>query len=233
MDIKPINNKRIYQSIIEQFIEFVKNGDLKKGEKLPAERQLAQMFNVSRASIREAFTALEIIGLIEIRPGEGSFVTELNVSTFINTIFPLIIKDQSYENDLLDFRKMLEIEGIRIACDKQSNLDFSEMEASLTMMQNAMQNEDMEMGTMADVLFHKALFELSGNNVIKTALECTNYMLENSVKFNRLKILKDNNNNIDILYDQHVCMYNLIKEKQTCKAIEMMKKHLEFVKKMS
>ena len=73
MDIKPINMKRIYRSIIEQFVGFIKDGKLVPGQKLPSERTLAGMFNVSRASMREAFSAMEVIGLIEVRPGEGTF----------------------------------------------------------------------------------------------------------------------------------------------------------------
>jgi len=118
MEVNPISMKRIYQSIIGQFIDLIKDGKLKVGDKLPPERTLAEMFNVSRASIREAFSAMEIIGLIEVRPGEGSFVTDLNIGPFISTISPLLVSSESMDADLLDFRKLIEMEAVRLAAMK-------------------------------------------------------------------------------------------------------------------
>ena len=101
MQINPIGMKRLYQSIVEQFVNLIKEGQLKVGDRLPPERTLAEMFNVSRASIREAFSAMEIIGLIEVRQGEGSYITDLNIGPFINTIAPLFVRNESMETDLL------------------------------------------------------------------------------------------------------------------------------------
>ena len=96
MNISPINAKKVSQLIIEQFINMIKEGKLKMGDRLPPERTLAEMFNVSRASVREAFSAMEIIGLIEVRQGEGSYITELNIGPFINTIAPLFVQNEPW-----------------------------------------------------------------------------------------------------------------------------------------
>ncbi|MGD9155280.1 MAG: GntR family transcriptional regulator, partial [Bacillota bacterium] len=118
MEISPINSKRIYQSVVEQFVGLLKSGKMKPGDKLPPERTLAELFRVSRASIREAFSAMEIIGLIEVRPGDGSFVTDLNIAPFLNTIAPLFIKNETMETELLEFRKLLEREAVELAAMK-------------------------------------------------------------------------------------------------------------------
>ncbi|NSW89348.1 MAG: FadR family transcriptional regulator [Firmicutes bacterium] len=120
MEVSPISIKRIYQSIIEQLVLMIKEGKLKVGDRLPPERTLAEMFNVSRASIREAFSAMEIIGLIEVRQGEGSFITDMNIAPFVNTIAPLFVQNENMETDLLDFRKMLEIEAVKLAARRQA-----------------------------------------------------------------------------------------------------------------
>ena len=119
IDINPISTKRIYQSVIEQFIGLITGGKLKIGDKLPPERELAERFNVSRASIREAFRAMEIIGIIEVRPGGGSYVTELNIANFMSTIAPLFMRTNDTEQDLLEFRRLLETEAVRLAAEKQ------------------------------------------------------------------------------------------------------------------
>lgn len=232
MNFAPINMRRIYQSIIEQFIESIKSGQLEAGQKLPSERDLAQMFDVSRASIREAFSAMEIIGLIEVRKGEGSFVTNLNIAAFINTIAPLFVRDQDMEDDLLEFRKMLELEAVRLAADKAKEEDVGSLEKPIILMKKAIENDDIDLGADADIEFHKILFSLSENYIITKASECISCILEISVKFNRAKILKDSEN-AKILYEQHKQIYEAIKDKNTDLAIDIMKRHLDFVKQQS
>lgn len=232
MEINPISMKRIYQSIIEQFIALIKEGKLKTGEKLPAERALADMFKVSRASIREAFSALEIIGLIEIRPGEGSFVTNLNIAPFINTIAPLFVINRNMEDDLLEFRKMLEQEAVRLVAERAEPEGVALLEEPIGMMKKAIENNNADLGAEADILFHKILFTISGNYIITKASECIGFILETSVKFNRARILKDSNNAI-VLYEQHKEIYEAVKVKNAKLASDIMNRHLDFVKKIS
>jgi GntR family transcriptional repressor for pyruvate dehydrogenase complex len=65
LSFRPIKTKRIYEEIVEQLKELISKGELKHGQKLPAERELAESLGVSRASVREALTALEAIGILD------------------------------------------------------------------------------------------------------------------------------------------------------------------------
>lgn len=231
MEINPIIMKRIYQTIIEQFISLIKEGKLKTGEKLPPERSLAEMFNVSRASIREAFSAMEIIGLIEVRPGEGSFVTDLNIAPFINTIAPLFLISSAMEDDLLEFRKLLELEAVKSAAEKAKPGEAENLSEPLSMMKEAIEKNNTNMGAEADIKFHKVIFSISGNYIISKAAEYIGFILESSVKFNRSKILKDANNS-RVLYEQHRQIYEAIRDNNASAAIDIMNKHLNFVKQI-
>lgn len=232
MDINPINTKKIYQSIIEQLVNMIREGKLKTGERLPPERTLAEMFNVSRASVREAFSAMEIIGLIEVRQGEGSYITDLNIAPFINTIAPLFIKNDNLETDLLDFRKLLEIEAVSLAADKNDGRDILLLEKCLDEMRDAIIGNDMILGAEADIKFHKAIFAVTNNVVLIKAAEFTAYILESSIKFNRAKILH-NGDNSKVLYSQHRQIYDALKKRDRKLAGELMKHHLNFVKEMN
>src|ERR1051325_2365458 len=79
VDIAPVKSTRIYEEIVRQIKAMIAEGRLKSGDQLPPERDLAEKFLVSRTSVREALRALESVGLIEIRPGEGAFVREVAV----------------------------------------------------------------------------------------------------------------------------------------------------------
>lgn len=229
MEINPISTKRIYQSVIEQFIAMLKDGKITSGQKLPPERALAEMFDVSRASIREAFSAMEIIGMIEVRPGDGSFVTQLNIAPFINTIAPLFLLNKSMEDDLLDFRKMLELAAVKSTIDKASKEDISLLLKHIRIMRDALDNNDPQKGVSGDIGFHKTLFMISKNLIITKAAECINYILESSVEYNRAQILKDKNN-AAVLCTQHQEIYSAILDKDPVLAEELMRKHLDFVK---
>jgi GntR family transcriptional repressor for pyruvate dehydrogenase complex len=74
--LKPIKNTKIYEQVIDRIKGMIADGTLDIGDQLPTERFLAEQLHVSRTSIREALRAMEIIGLIECRQGEGNFVRE-------------------------------------------------------------------------------------------------------------------------------------------------------------
>lgn len=232
MDINPINMKRIYQSIIEQFIGLIKDGKVKVGDKLPSERTLAGMFNVSRASIREAFSAMEIIGLVEARPGDGSFITDLNIGPFINAISPLFVNNENLETDLLDFRKLIETEAVKLTAVKPDCGSPALLGQILDSMREAMEEDNVQLGAEADIKFHKTIFSLCGNIVLIKASECIAYFLESSVRFNRAKILQDGDN-ARVLYNQHKQIYEAIRDGDPEKAAVIMAEHLDFVHKVT
>lgn len=232
MEISAINRKKIYQSVIEQFIKLIKDGKLKIGDKLPAERQLSEMFNVSRASIREAFSAMEIIGLIDVRPGEGSFITDINIVPFINTIAPLFIRNENMKKELLEFRMLLELEAVKLAAEKSDGTKKESIEEILKLMDSSNKSNDANLGAEADIMFHKEIFRLTDNYILIKASECVAHILESSVRFNRAKILEDSKNS-RVLLSQHKLIYKAIISGESSIAQERMKEHLEFVQKVS
>jgi GntR family transcriptional repressor for pyruvate dehydrogenase complex len=232
MEINPISSKRIYQSVIEQFIALIKSGKVKIGAKLPPERNLAELFRVSRASIREAFSAMEIIGLIEVRPGDGSYVTDLNIAPFLNTIAPLFIKNETMETELLEFRKLLELEAVELAARKAGPSGVKSLEETLARMKEAIERNDPVAGAEEDIAFHTRLFALTDNFILIKAAACVASLVASSVRFNREKILVDPDNARE-LYRQHYSICEAIGAQQPELAREMMEKHLGFVLEIS
>ena len=72
--LSPIKNTKIYEKVIEQIKDMVKKGEIKSGDKLPPERDLAEQLQVSRTSVREALRSMEMLGLVESRQGGGNFI---------------------------------------------------------------------------------------------------------------------------------------------------------------
>ena len=108
MGIEPIKSTRIYEAIVRQVKAMIAEGRLKSGDQLPPERDLAEKFVVSRTSVREALRALESLGLIEIRPGEGTFVREVSVESLIEPLALLMLSQREAIGELFEARRLLE-----------------------------------------------------------------------------------------------------------------------------
>lgn len=108
MEVKPVKKETLTEQIMNQLAEQITSGELAPGERLPDERSLAEMFGVTRSRIREALRALSLIGLIDIRPGGGSFVAEQSAQIPRETILWSYHREISDYENLYDARKLIE-----------------------------------------------------------------------------------------------------------------------------
>lgn len=227
MEVSQISNKRIYQSIIEQFIHMIRDDKLAIGEKLPAERELSTMFNVSRSSIREAIKVLEILGMFEVKPGGGTFVSEPNIIPFINTMAPLFLKGKAQEKEIMEFRIMLEAKACKLAARKRSNEELLSLKEELDNMKTALLAGDIHKGIQSDVNFHMKIFKISKNNLMVKAIESIMCLLEKTVNYNRDIILATKENS-QKLYQQHETIYLAIESKDISNLDIILDEHLLF-----
>lgn len=111
-----IKTESIHEQVVQRISQMVAMGQLKRGEKLPSERELKEMFGVSRASLREGLRILKMLGIIDIRPGSGIFVTSENNQDIAQPLSLLFMPSCPQDVfDLLQFRRYIECECIRIA----------------------------------------------------------------------------------------------------------------------
>ena len=189
---------------------------------------LAEQFKVSRQSLREAFRVMEVIGIIEVRSA-GTFVTQVNVGNIMTTIAPLFMLTSNTEQDLLEFRRLLETEAVRLAATKQIQPAITRLQEAVALMRQSMLQDNPKTGVEADVLFHKAIFQCSDNYVLMQAAECVSYLLENSVRMNRARFLK-NTARSEILLEQHQRILETIQQGDAALAFMAMADHLQYVK---
>src|ERR1700733_225915 len=106
-DFEAVRRNKVYEEVAKQ-IERLILKKLKPGDKLPSERELAEMLQVSRSSIRDAIRGLELVGMVEPRQGAGTIVRELATDSVNNPFADALERRQKSVGELLDFRKMLE-----------------------------------------------------------------------------------------------------------------------------
>ncbi|SCB92496.1 regulatory protein, gntR family [[Bacillus] enclensis] len=120
------SQSKVYIGIVHQLREMISNDGLKKGDKIPSERELSERLNVGRSSVREALRALELLGLIETRRGEGTFLRDFRDHHLIDLLGMFILQDQKAKEDIKCTKTMIEKEALRtIFCQK---LDISAIE---------------------------------------------------------------------------------------------------------
>jgi GntR family transcriptional regulator, transcriptional repressor for pyruvate dehydrogenase complex len=227
MNIEPIIPKRLSQSIIEQFVQFVVNDDLKAGDRLPSERELASRFNVSRPSLREALRVLEIIGLVEIRPGGGTFVSDLNITPFLSVMAPLFIRRQGYEIEFLELRIMLELKAAELAARSPREDKEALLLPAVLQMKEVSLDSDAEEGVRADINFHRAIYRLADSFLLEKTAQFVVDTLEYSVSHSR-KIIIERIGTTEELYLQHKAICDAICSDSPGEAKQAMEQHLRY-----
>ncbi len=167
---EPIQSERLYEKIVEQIEQRILTGELKVGDQLPAERELGEQFRVSRTAIREAVKALREKGLVEIRPGRGTFITN-DTSQAARDSLGLMMKISQAEDsrDLVEVREILEPGIAFLAATRATDENIAGMQMAVATMDAAM--NDAETYIEADLDFHLALAEATQNALIPILLD--------------------------------------------------------------
>jgi GntR family transcriptional repressor for pyruvate dehydrogenase complex len=166
----PIQSERLYERIVSQIEQRIEAGDLKVGDQLPSERELAEQFAVSRTAVREAVKALRQKGLLEIRPGRGTFITNGTSDTIRSSLGMLMrigaTKGTGY---LTEVREILEPEIAAIAASRITDEYITAMQEAVRTMDTALDNVDVFVE--ADLDFHLALAEGTQNPIIPILMD--------------------------------------------------------------
>lgn len=167
---KAVRTSRLYEQIVQQIEDSIREGKLKPGDQLSAERELAQQFGVSRTAVREAVKTLSEKGLVEAYSGRGTFVTSGKSQSMRHSLDQFLktgdVRNFSY---LAEAREILEPELTALAATRIEEQQMSMMREAVAVMDRSMQQPDAYIE--ADLDFHLALAEAAGNPVILSLLD--------------------------------------------------------------
>jgi len=223
---KPIKDVKVYQQVIEQIKDMIKSGQLQPGDRLPSERDLVEQLQVSRTSIREALSALQIIGLVESRHGEGNFIRDKLDANFLEPLSVLFLLDRTPAGEILQFRLLLEVESARLAAENATPHQVAEIGNVVEWLERFQQDE--EQNIRLDKEFHYTIAKASGNRLLYNVISSIADLVDFSIKDSRAKILMDPANQ-EILIEQHRGIYAAIADGNGAQAAKRMRAHLEFV----
>jgi GntR family transcriptional regulator, transcriptional repressor for pyruvate dehydrogenase complex len=109
-----VTNTKVYLEIVKQLRAMISADNLQSGDKIPSERELSERLNVGRSSVREALRALELLGLIETRRGEGTFIRDFRGNQLVQLLGTFILQDEKAKLDVIETKNMIEMDLLRL-----------------------------------------------------------------------------------------------------------------------
>jgi DNA-binding FadR family transcriptional regulator len=170
VQLKPIVRSRLSEAAIEQIKDLIVGQKLQPGSKLPSERELVRDLRISRASVREALRILEIMGLVEVSPGKGSYVKELTGDLFIPLSTWLSTHKETLNNHF-EARLVLEPAAAGFAALRASENDIWKLSRSLAAFKEKLGEDDIVGLINLDIQFHGLIGAATGNKTLKLLMD--------------------------------------------------------------
>ena len=212
-------NKRLYQDLARRLIAEMVEGKYPLGSRLPAERELAQQYNVSRPTVREAVIALEVQGLVDVRIGSGAYVLRLpghdDIPGFNLTAF-----------ELSEARLLIEGEAAALAATEASKDDIEEIAQLVE--EIARENKNPQGSDRADRAFHLAIARATRNGALYKAIENLWDLRANSPE-SALLHAKARSANIKPVVEEHTAVLDALRRRDPVAARAAMRTHLSAV----
>lgn len=171
--------KNNYTIIIEQIRRMIRDKDLQPGDRLPSERVLAELFQVSRSSLRQALQALAERRIVERRQGQGTFLlTDFNTVLAGDAILEKVSEHDNILHDVLEFRRMIEPEIAALAAQRATIETVNQLKVLVYDQQRALAGNDRS--DQFDAQFHQLLVAMTGNSVIVRVMQAIQSIVDKS-----------------------------------------------------
>ncbi|MDU6175324.1 MAG: FadR/GntR family transcriptional regulator [Clostridium perfringens] len=223
---KPVKNMKVYEQVVDQIKEMVRVGQIKKGDKLPTERVMAEELQVSRTSIREAMRALEVVGLIESRQGAGNYIREEFDDVLLEPLSIVFMLQNGTNKDIFELREVLELSTIFLSVMRISDEELKKLGE---LVERFKTSRDEEENVKIDSEFHSIIVKGANNVLITNLLEGVSELVDKFISEGRRAILSDEGNRGKLL-DFHEKIYLSIKNRDAYSAYTHMQEHFQLIK---
>lgn len=149
-----MTNTKVYLEIVRKLRAMISADGLKSGDKIPSERELSERLNVGRSSVREALRALELLGLIETRRGEGTFIRDFRENQLVQLLGTFVLQDEKAKQDVVETMYLIEMDCLRLVVPKMND-------RHLLKLKNWFDSDYLDI----DQLFHQ-IIEIADNHLI-------------------------------------------------------------------
>lgn len=218
--VAPLVRTTLTASAFEQLITYVVGGDWKAGDRIPPERELCQQLGIARTSLREALKAMELIGMLESRVGDGTFVCDRSEFLSRPLLWAFTGTDHHELRDIMEAREFIERDLAGLAAERGSDLEIEQIGIAVERMRDCLRRGESIFD--ADSAFHLAIAEAAHNEVLRNAVQLLRNLMRQWIVLKYL--IPDVPNNV---LKQHEAIFRAIRERNSQAARAAMWKHLE------
>lgn len=227
ISFQPIRPKKISEEIVEQIKALIAKGELKPGDRLPSERELADMLGVSRPSVRESIMVLEAMGFLEARQGGGTYVRALTEASIFNPLAKLVEnKEPELLRALAEVRMGLESWSAYLAARRATEQDLAEMRRLYAIMEK--QAASGGWSPEVDAQFHYAITSASHNSLQMHVLDSIHSLFHATIQVALMEFYQQEGH-IQLLLTHHREIMEAIATHDPELARQKMMVHLEMV----
>ncbi len=205
----------VYSALMEAIV----NGTYPPGTRLPGENELKEQYGVSRNTVRLAISRLNTLGILETRRGDGTYVRRQGVDYMLRAATPIVALQKYDLLSILEFRKGLEVEAVRLAAERATPENLHQLNRCLQQMRQ--NQENMVAFATADAAMHKQLAAASHNQLFISMLDVVQHILTNDMEM----LLIHQGTDIDSLF-YHKTIINCIENRKPEEAAFLMSQHL-------
>ena len=221
--LEKLQRVKLSEEILFRLKEMIKTGQFGYGDKLPVEKRMAEIFGVSRTTVREALAVLEAEGWVSTKRGGGTFVKRIRAQEPVEPLTVLLGNSEAGVLELMEMRRIFEGEVALLAASRATTADLEAMRKALRDMTNdvAQNKETAE----SDYAFHYCIAKAAKNNVIMSVMGSLNELYQQVVQTSRWHSAKPED--YERIIAEHEAITRAIEKRQGTKAKKLMNIHLE------
>lgn len=221
-NVEPIRREPMAAEIARRLVDYLLSGGIEPGGRIPSERQLAEAFGVGRSAVREAIAALALIGLIEVRHGDGTYLKRPDSPLLPQVVEWGLLLGEKRTADLVEARQKIEVDIAGLAAQRRTDEDIADLARILSRMEWEAR-DDAAVGAFvdADVEFHLRLAEAARNSALRDVLSGIQALLRAWIG----RVIGEGHR--DLSYREHVPVLEAVKARDVQGAEAAMDAHMQ------
>ncbi|MCL5045604.1 MAG: FadR family transcriptional regulator [Actinobacteria bacterium] len=227
MILQPIQKTRIYEQIVQQIQQMIREANYQPGDRLPSEREMAQAFSVSKSAVREAMSVLAAAGLLEIQPGKGIFLRHSRPVAYIQP-FDMMNLETHDLPDLMEVRFGLEVEAASFAAQRATPDDLEALSQAYLAMESEIKSGGLAVDE--DYAFHYAIAAATHNHVYLKVMNTISDLFRKGLKESKIQSSGLPGRPL-VALEEHHKIQEAIRRRDSRHAATAMRKHLENIQR--
>jgi GntR family transcriptional repressor for pyruvate dehydrogenase complex len=215
-----VERTKLTASVFEQLLSYVVKGEWRAGDRIPPERDLCQQLGVARTSLREVLKAMELVGMLDSRVGDGTFVCPRSEFFSRPLLWSFTGTDQAELQDIMEARTIIEENLAGLAAERGTAEQIEEVGRAVQLMRDSIAREDSIMD--ADMAFHLAVSTAAHNEILLNSVRLLRNLTRQWIRFKLMMPSVP-----EIVLKRHVAIYKAIAARKPNAARKAMRCHLE------